>query len=162
MTVKTQTISAQEARERLPALLEMTRSRKKRFIIEEEGTPIAVLVAADVHYAELRKQEISEHPHIGRMERVCGGEPIILGTRISVARVVEFLKAGNSVDEILEALPLSPAQAHDALSYYYDNQEEIDQILEQRRLENVLKRHNLVLKEIAEGVYEAHDADGRW
>ena len=50
MTVQTRTISVQETQERLPALLEMARSRKECFIIEKDGTPIAVLVAADVYY----------------------------------------------------------------------------------------------------------------
>jgi len=50
MTVQTRTISVQETQERLPALLEMARSRKERFIIEKDGTPIAVLVAADMYY----------------------------------------------------------------------------------------------------------------
>ncbi|RLC61435.1 MAG: hypothetical protein DRI79_01670 [Chloroflexi bacterium] len=161
MSVQTHRISIQDAQERLPALLEMTRSRKRRFVIEESGEPIAVLIATDV-YARLREREQGVHPHVGRVEEVCGGEPIILGTRISVARVVELFKDSDSIDEVLEALPLTPAQVYDALSYYYDNREEVDRILEQRRLENVLRRHNLVLKEVAEGVYEAHNADGRW
>ncbi|MEE8389492.1 MAG: DUF433 domain-containing protein [Anaerolineae bacterium] len=143
-------------------LLELARSRKERFIIEKDGIPIAMLVAADEYDVAVRGQEKSKHPYIGRVEKVCGGEPLILGTRISVASVVEFFEESDSIDEILEALPLTPAQVHDALSYYYDNREEIDQILEQRRLENVVKKHNLVLKEVTEGVYEAHDADGRW
>lgn len=158
MTIQTRTLSVQEVQEKLPALLlEMVRSRKERVVIEQEGTPVAMLVAAERHEEERR-----EHPHIGRVEGVCGGEPIILGTRISVARVIELFKDSGSVDEIMEALPLSPAQVYGALSYYYDNQEEIEQALEERRLESVLKRHNLVLKEVVEGVYEAHDADGRW
>ena len=155
MVVQTRTISVQETQERLPALLEMARSRKERFIIEEDGTPIAVLIAADA-YAGLREHEESEHPHVGRVEGVCGGEPIILGTRISVVRIVQLLRAYGSVDEILESMPhLTKAQVYAALSYYHDHREEIEHLMEQGKLENVLKRSGMVLKEVAEGIYEA-------
>jgi uncharacterized protein (DUF433 family) len=158
MVVQTRTVSVQEIQERLSTLLELARSRKERFIIEKDGIPIAMLVAADEYDVAVCGQEKSQHPHIGRVEGVCGGEPIVLSTRISVASVVEFFEESDSIDEILEALPLTPAQVHDALSYYYDNRKEIDQILEQRRLKNVVKKHSLVLKEVAEGIYEAHNS----
>lgn len=157
MTTQTRTISVQEVQERLPALLEMACSRKERFVIEDEGMPIAMLVAAE------NREEEGARPHIGRVEGVCGGEPIILGTRISVTRIVELFQDSGSIDEILDALPhLTPAQVHAALTYYYDNQEEIEQLLKQRTLEYVVKKHNLVLDEIADGIYLAHDADGKW
>ena len=156
MTVQTRTISVQEIQERLPALLEMARSRKERFIIEDDGTPVAVLVAADVYDAWLCEQGKSEHPHIGRIEGICGGEPIILGTRISVVRIVQLFRAYGSVDEILESTPhLTPAQVYDALSYYYDHKEKIEHLMEQGKLENVLERSGMVLKEVSEGIYEA-------
>ena len=154
MAIQTRTISVQEAQERLPILLEMTRSREGQFVIEEEGMPIVVLVAADV-YAGLRQQERSGHPYVGRVEGVCGGEPIILGTRISVARIVQLLRAYGSVDEILESMPhLTMAQVYDALSYYHDHEEEIEHLMERGKLENVLERCGMVLREVAEGIYE--------
>jgi uncharacterized protein (DUF433 family) len=49
---------------------------------------------------------------------VSGGEPLIRGTRISVRHLIERLQAGQSVAEILAALPhLTAAQVYDALSY---------------------------------------------
>jgi uncharacterized protein (DUF433 family) len=33
---------------------------------------------------------------------ICNGKPIIAGTRISVQTVMEFLAAGDSIEEILE------------------------------------------------------------
>lgn len=36
---------------------------------------------------------------------VCNGRPIVKGTRITVQTVMEFLAAGDSVDEVLEAYP---------------------------------------------------------
>lgn len=36
---------------------------------------------------------------------VCNGKPVIRGTRITVQTVLEFLAAGDSVDDVLEAYP---------------------------------------------------------
>jgi uncharacterized protein (DUF433 family) len=36
---------------------------------------------------------------------ICNGKPIIAGTRISVQTVMEFLGAGDSIEEILEEYP---------------------------------------------------------
>jgi uncharacterized protein (DUF433 family) len=37
---------------------------------------------------------------------ICNGKPIIAGTRISVQTIMEFLGAGDSIEEILEEYPL--------------------------------------------------------
>ncbi len=48
---------------------------------------------------------------MGDMERIvidsgiCNGQPTIAGTRIAVRTVLEFLSAGDSVDEVLAAYP---------------------------------------------------------
>jgi uncharacterized protein (DUF433 family) len=36
---------------------------------------------------------------------VCNGRPVIRGTRISVQTILEFLAAGDSIEEILEEYP---------------------------------------------------------
>jgi uncharacterized protein (DUF433 family) len=36
---------------------------------------------------------------------ICNGKPIIAGARISVQTVMEFLAAGDSIEEILEEYP---------------------------------------------------------
>jgi uncharacterized protein (DUF433 family) len=36
---------------------------------------------------------------------ICNGKPIIAGTRISVQTIMEFLGAGDSIEEILEEYP---------------------------------------------------------
>lgn len=36
---------------------------------------------------------------------VCNGRPVVRGTRITVQTVMEFLAAGDSVDDVLEAYP---------------------------------------------------------
>lgn len=89
--------------------------------------------------ATLRKT--TEHPYIVRVARVCGGRPIIKGTRISVRQIAELSRRGETVDEILNAHPhLSAAAVHDAISYYFDHQEEINQEIEENRLEYLLAK----------------------
>lgn len=36
---------------------------------------------------------------------ICNGRPVIQGTRITVQTVMEFLSAGDSVDDVLEEYP---------------------------------------------------------
>jgi uncharacterized protein (DUF433 family) len=36
---------------------------------------------------------------------ICNGQPVIAGTRITVQTVLEFLAAGDSIDEVLEEYP---------------------------------------------------------
>ncbi len=38
-------------------------------------------------------------------EKVCGGKPTIRGKRITVQTVLEFLSAGESVEEVLRQYP---------------------------------------------------------
>lgn len=68
------------------------------------------------------------HPYITRKKGVCGGKPIIAGTRIKVAQIaVEYEMMGLTPDQIIDAHPhLTLAQVHDALSYYYDNIKELN------------------------------------
>ena len=75
--------------------------------------------------ASLRVQ--TEHPHIVRIEGVCGGRPIIAGTRISVRTLVERVRLGDSPEQIVENYPpLTLAQVYDALSYYHEHEPEIE------------------------------------
>ncbi len=68
-----------------------------------------------------------EHPYVTRNAEVCGGKPVIGGTRIKVAQIaLEYDHLAWAPDEILQAHPhLTLAQIHDALSYYYENADEI-------------------------------------
>ncbi|MEP6888886.1 MAG: DUF433 domain-containing protein [Nitrospirales bacterium] len=68
------------------------------------------------------------HPYIVSDQQICGGSPRINGTRITVRTVViVVLRQGQSPAEVLEHYPhLTLANIHDALSYYYDHQNDID------------------------------------
>ncbi len=69
------------------------------------------------------------HPHISKNPDVCGGSPVITGTRFPVRSVVFYsIKIGLAPEEIVEKFThLSLAQIYDALAYYYDNRSEIEQ-----------------------------------
>jgi uncharacterized protein (DUF433 family) len=67
------------------------------------------------------------YPHIRKVEGMCGGRPCIDGTRVRVVTIVFLQKEGHTPEQILEKYPdLNLAQVHAALTYYYDNPEEID------------------------------------
>ncbi len=85
--------------------------------------------------------EPTEHPYVVRVAGVCGGRPIIKGTRLSVRHIAELYKAGDLVEEILHGHPhLTAAAAYDAISYYLDHQAEIESEIFQGRIEAVTAR----------------------
>lgn len=74
---------------------------------------------------------ISGYRYVTRVPGICGGRPIIRGTRVPVKAIVSYHKFGMSAEEIVAALPnLTLAQVHEALSYYYDHRDEIEQEIE--------------------------------
>ncbi len=78
------------------------------------------------------------HPHVESDPKVCGGSPCIKGTRVTVRTIVVYaLHHGVKPEELLSYFPhLSLAAIYDALSYYYDNREDIDaEIAANRELE---------------------------
>lgn len=75
----------------------------------------------------MQAEKAIKHPYITKKKGIQGGRAIISGTRIPVSSIIQWYKAGKEIYEILDMYPqLSPSQAHDALSYYYDNKKEID------------------------------------
>ena len=69
------------------------------------------------------------YSHITKDPDVCGGRATIDGTRIRVLDVWSLKQRGLTAEQILEEYPLTPAQAHAALSYAYDNLAEIETAL---------------------------------
>jgi uncharacterized protein (DUF433 family) len=67
----------------------------------------------------------TEHPHIVRLEGVCGGEPLIDGLRVTVRQVATLHQRGETIPEIAEALGITEAQVYHALSYFSDHRDEI-------------------------------------
>lgn len=76
-----------------------------------EGISKAPIVAIPVEFRYHPSMNLSSPPsdsHAEEQERIvvdpeiCNGRPVVRGTRISVQTVVEFLAAGDSVDDVLE------------------------------------------------------------
>lgn len=86
--------------------------------------------------------------YIVKTPGVCGGAPRIDGTRITVDWIVgQMIYAGQTLDEMVEDyahIPLSPAQIHAALAYYYDHQAEIDGLIDRsvQMLDEVKRGHD--------------------
>lgn len=78
------------------------------------------------------------HFHIDIDQEICGGNPIIKGTRVSVASVAGLYMMGLGAEEIKTEIPhLSLAQVYDAISYFLDHRDEIAQQIEKDMEENV-------------------------
>ena len=82
----------------------------------------------------------TKHLYVVCDPAILDSEPIIKGTRTSVRAIVENWRFGLSPEEIVIHLPhLTLAQVFDALSYYSDNQKEIDALIEENKTP-----HNLI------------------
>ncbi len=90
---------------------------------------------------------VTTHPYIIRDKSICGGSPVISGTRTRVIDlVIEYEYLGYTPDEIIDAHPyLDLSQVHDVLSYYYEHREELDREIRQRKaqVEKLRKQYQL-------------------
>jgi uncharacterized protein (DUF433 family) len=79
------------------------------------------------------RKETTSHPYIVINKNVCNGSPIIEGTRTRVIDIaIEYEVMGRSPDEIIRSHPnISLHEIHDALSFYYENRDELDQKIKQ-------------------------------
>ena len=76
--------------------------------------------------------------------QILSGEPIIKGTRTPIRSIVNLWRLGYAPEEIPIHLPhLTVAQVLDALSYYSDNQAEINNYIGKNRVPKE-KLHPLV------------------
>jgi uncharacterized protein (DUF433 family) len=75
------------------------------------------------------------HTYVVHDKHLLNGEPIIVGTKTPVRAIVEMWRLGMAPEEIPLHLPhLTLAQVFDALSYYSDNQAEINHYIEINRI----------------------------
>jgi uncharacterized protein (DUF433 family) len=70
--------------------------------------------------------ERTAHPYIIRDSAIYGGEPIVEGSRTGVRHIIQLFQAGKDPEEIASIQKLSLAQVYDAISYFYDNEQEIE------------------------------------
>jgi uncharacterized protein (DUF433 family) len=77
----------------------------------------------------------TEHPHVVRVEGVRGGRPMIRGAGIAVQTIIEQTRLGRAPAQIVDDFDgvLTLAQVHDALSYFYEHQGEIEQDIVRNR-----------------------------
>ena len=74
------------------------------------------------------------YSHITKDPEVCGGRACIDGTRIRVADIACLQRDGLTPEKMLEVYrSLNLAQIHAALSYYYENPQEIEDALQADR-----------------------------
>lgn len=77
----------------------------------------------------------TKHPYIVSDDRILSGAPIVVGTRTPVRAIAELWKFGVTPEEIIVRLPhLTLAQVFDALSYYFDHQEEVERDILRNRV----------------------------
>jgi uncharacterized protein (DUF433 family) len=77
--------------------------------------------------------------YVTRNSEILSGEPIIQSTRTSVRAIVNLWRLGIMPEEILNHLPhLTLAQVFDALSFYLDHQEEINEYIEKNQVPDEL------------------------
>ncbi len=76
------------------------------------------------------------YAHITKTPGVCGGKACIDGTRIRVMDIVVLHQRGMAAETMLDyydSRPLTLAEVHSALAYYYDHKDEIDASFEEDR-----------------------------
>jgi uncharacterized protein (DUF433 family) len=74
------------------------------------------------------------YSHITKDPEVCGGRACVDGTRIRVADIACLQREGYAPERMLEVYrALNLAQIHAALSYYYENAQEIEDALKEDR-----------------------------
>jgi uncharacterized protein (DUF433 family) len=83
--------------------------------------------------------QMTEHAYIVTDTQILSGEPIIRGTRTPVRAIVELWRLGIEPEDVPRRLThLSLAQVFDALSYYSDHQEQINDYIERNRIPHEL------------------------
>jgi uncharacterized protein (DUF433 family) len=77
-----------------------------------------------------------KHPYVTQKKGVCGGKPVIAGTRIPVWSIAGWSRKGYSTEKIQKDIypSLGLAEIYAALSYSHDHREEIDRQLEENSL----------------------------
>ncbi len=70
----------------------------------------------------------TEHLYVHKDPSICGGDPVIVGTRIPVHLIYLRVHAGDSIEAVQRAYPrLTASQIYDALSYAHDHLAEIEE-----------------------------------
>ena len=91
-----------------------------------------------------------KHPYISINPKISRGSPVISGTRVRVIDIaIEYDRLGLTPDQIIDAHPhLTLEAVHDALSYYYENREALDDKIRKEKefIEKIAKETPSILK----------------
>jgi uncharacterized protein (DUF433 family) len=88
------------------------------------------------------------HPYVERRTGVLSGRPVIKGTRLPIWQIAVRLQLGDTPDDLIEQYPhISAAAIYDAISYFLDHRDEIEEEINANRLETVLSQHNATMDE---------------
>jgi uncharacterized protein (DUF433 family) len=123
---------------------------------------VSIIGSSEVDvYREIREEGLKPMPLVLRVPRVKtptvdvgtlithtpdvrGGRPRIVGTGVTVQRIVGWYKLGLSPEEIAEEFGhLTLAQVHAALAYYHANRQEIESALtaDEAEADELVQRH---------------------
>ncbi|MBS3764917.1 DUF433 domain-containing protein [Candidatus Bipolaricaulota bacterium] len=82
---------------------------------------------------------VKSNEYIEKREGVCGGKEVIKGHRIPVWEIAEVYNMGADWGELATRFEtLSVLEIREAIDYYEENKETIDQQIEENKLENIL------------------------
>jgi uncharacterized protein (DUF433 family) len=86
----------------------------------------------------LREQLAPKHAYIEIVDKIAGPQAMIRGTRVPVSIIIGYLHTEETPESLVKnILPhLTLAQVYDALSYYHDHQDEIEQELQENKEEH--------------------------
>jgi len=89
----------------------------------------SALTPDEVAEGLLRQQLAPKHAYVEVIEKNGGSQAVIKGTRIPVSIIIGYLRLGETLESLVESILLhpTPAQVYDALSYYHDHPDEIEQ-----------------------------------
>lgn len=79
--------------------------------------------------ALLRQQLLPEHAYVEIVQKAGGKCAVIKGTNVPVSIIVGYLRVGETPETIVESVMphLTLAEVYDALSYYHERREEIEE-----------------------------------
>jgi uncharacterized protein (DUF433 family) len=71
------------------------------------------------------RRSLNYNRYIARNARVCGGQPVIKGTRVTLRTVLASLAQGDTIEEILEDFPtLTEPSVRAVIAFAADSAEE--------------------------------------
>ena len=68
--------------------------------------------------------------YLTQLQGICGGHPIVEGTRIGVHDVIGLIVNGAAIEDVLRSFPdLKKSQIYECLAYYEDHRTEVDALI---------------------------------